>query len=91
MNKSKFVERLATSLGGTKAEASRVLETFQMTVLDALKNGEDVILTGFGTWTTVDRAARSGINPQNGKKIEIDARRLPKFKPGKSLKEAVSA
>lgn len=89
MNKSELVEAIASGCGVTKADASRVLDTFMTTVTDALKSGDQVVLPGFGSFSTGNRSARTGRNPQTGETIEIKASRVAKFKAGKSLKEAV--
>ena len=89
MNKSELVEALANGSGITKAAASRVLEAFVHTVTDALKSGDQVVLPGFGSFTTGNRSARTGRNPQTGATIQIKASRVAKFKAGKALKEAV--
>lgn len=89
MNKSELVEAIANGSGVTKADANRVLDTFMTTVTDALKNGDQVVLPGFGSFSIGNRSARSGRNPQTGAAIEIPASRVAKFKAGKSLKEAV--
>lgn len=89
MNKSELVETIANNTGVTKADANRVIDTFMHAVTDALKNGDQVVLPGFGSFSTGNRAARTGRNPQTGQAIEIKASRVAKFKAGKSLKEAV--
>jgi len=89
MNKSELVEALANGSGITKAAASRVLEAFVNTVTDALKSGDQVVLPGFGSFSTGNRSARTGRNPQTGATIHIKASRVAKFKAGKTLKEAV--
>lgn len=89
MNKSELVEALANGSGITKAAASRVLEAFVQTVTDALKSGDQVVLPGFGSFSTGNRSARTGRNPQTGATIQIRASRVAKFKAGKALKEAV--
>ncbi len=89
MNKSELVDALANGSGLTKADASRVLETFMITVTDALKGGDQVVIPGFGSFSTGNRSARTGRNPQTGKTIQIKASRVAKFKAGKNLKEAV--
>ncbi len=89
MNKSELVEAIANGSGVTKAEASKVLEVFMATVTDVLKSGDQLVLPGFGSFSTGLRAARTGRNPQTGNAIEIKASRVAKFKAGKSLKEAV--
>ena len=89
MNKSELVEALAHGAGMTKADANRVLDAFMITVTDALKSGDQVVLPGFGSFSTGHRSARTGRNPQTGQEIQIKASRVAKFKAGKSLKEAV--
>lgn len=89
MNKSELVEAIANSTGGTKADASRFVDMFMMTVTDALKSGDQVVLPGFGSFSTGYRTERTGRNPQTGETITIKASRVAKFKAGKSLKEAV--
>jgi DNA-binding protein HU-beta len=89
MNKSELVEAIASGSGVTKADANRVLDTFMLTVTDALKSGDQVVLPGFGSFSTGNRSARTGRNPQTGQTIQIKASRVAKFKAGKSLKEAV--
>lgn len=89
MNKSELVSAIADHSGVTKAVAGRVLETFMQTVTDALKSGDQIVLPGFGSFSTGNRSARTGRNPQTGQAIEIKASRVAKFRAGKSLKEAV--
>jgi len=89
MNKSELVAALASGAGVTKVDANRVLDTFMMTVTTVLKNGDQIVLPGFGSFATSNRSARTGRNPQTGKVINIKASRVAKFKAGKSLKEAV--
>jgi len=89
MNKSELVEAIANGSGVTKADANRVLDTFMATVTDVLKSGDQVVLPGFGSFSTGNRSARTGRNPQTGQAIQIKASRVAKFKAGKSLKEAV--
>ena len=89
MNKSELIEAIASGSGVTKADASRVLDTFMITVTDALKSGDQVVLPGFGSFSTGNRSARTGRNPQTGAAIQIKASRVAKFKAGKNLKEAV--
>ncbi len=89
MNKSELIDAIASGSGVTKADASRVLDTFMITVTDALKSGDQVVLPGFGSFSTGNRSARTGRNPQTGATIQIKASRVAKFKAGKSLKEAV--
>ncbi|AYF43435.1 MULTISPECIES: HU family DNA-binding protein [Halobacteriovorax] len=71
----------------TKKDADTFVSTTLETIKKAVKKGDDVSLIGFGTFTKVRRAARTGINPATGEKIKIKAKTLPKFKPGKAWKE----
>lgn len=89
MNKAELVDAIVNSSGNTKAVVTSVLDSFMTTVTEALKNGDQVGLTGFGSFSTTNRPARTGRNPQTGKPIEIKASRVAKFKVGKLLKEAV--
>lgn len=90
MNKSELIEAIAERSGVTKAAVSRVFEGFIGTVMDTLKSGKQIVIPGFGTLSVGVRAARTGRNPQTGAPIQIKAARVPKFRAGKSLKEAVS-
>lgn len=89
MNKSELIEAIANGSGLTKAAASKVLDVFMATVTDVLKSGDQLVIPGFGSFSTGLRAARTGRNPQTGNAIEIKASRVAKFKAGKTLKEAV--
>ena len=73
----------------TKASAQRAVEAVFDTITKTLSRGEDVAITGFGTFRVVKRAAREGRNPKTGEKIQIQASVKPKFRAGKALKEAV--
>ena len=90
MNKAELVEALATATSQTKADAERSLDAFIDIVSTNIKKGDGVKLVGFGTFTTSDRKARVGRNPQTGEEIKIPARKIPVFRPGKELKESVS-
>lgn len=89
MNKTQLVEKIAQQADLSKAKAAEALEAFIQTVTDNLSKNEEVSLVGFGTFTVSERAARAGRNPRTGEAIEIQASRLPKFRAGKTLKEAV--
>ncbi|HSH48192.1 MAG TPA: HU family DNA-binding protein [Halomonas sp.] len=90
MNKSELIEAIAASADIPKAAASRALDAMVEAVADSLKKGDSVSLVGFGTFTVKDRAARTGRNPQTGEPIQISAARVPSFKAGKALKDAVN-
>jgi DNA-binding protein HU-beta len=91
VNKSDLVAKVATASGLTKANAERAIEATFASITHALKKREEVRLIGFGTFAVVQRAATEGRNPRTGAKIKIPAKRLPKFRPGKQLKDAVEA
>ncbi len=90
MTKADLVNAMAEKAGLSKTDAEKALRSFVDAVTDALKAGEKVALVGFGTFSVGERAARTGQNPQTGKKIEIAAAKTPKFKAGKALKDAVN-
>jgi DNA-binding protein HU-beta len=88
MNKGDLVNEVAKVVS-TKREAQDALDCVLSTITKALKKGEDVTLTGFGTFKVVKRKARKGRNPSTGEEIKIKATKAPKFTAGKTLKEAV--
>jgi DNA-binding protein HU-beta len=89
MNKAKLVEQMAKTSKLSKATCKECLEAFISAVGSALKQNKPVVLTGFGTFSVIKRKSRVGINPATHKKMTIPAKKVPKFKPGKALKEAV--
>ncbi len=89
MNKSELINAIAERANLTKADAARALDAFIDTVADALKQGESVTLIGFGTFTVKERKERQGRNPRTGEPMVIKAAKIPAFKPGKTLKDAV--
>lgn len=89
MNKSELIEHIAKQADISKAAATRALEAMIGGVKTTLKRGGSVSLVGFGTFTVTKRAARSGRNPRTGATIKIKAAKVPKFRPGKALKEAL--
>ena len=89
MNKAELIEHMAKSTKLSKAACKSAIESFVDAVESPLKKGKDVVLTGFGTFTVIKRKARVGINPATGNKMTIPAKRVPKFKPGKQLKDSV--
>jgi DNA-binding protein HU-beta len=90
VNKSELIEAIAASADLPKAAAGRALDAVIDTIENTLKNGDPVTLVGFGTFSVKDRAARTGRNPQTGEPIQIKAAKIPGFKAGKSLKDAVN-
>ena len=88
MNKEDLVNELAKVVA-TKKEAEAVVDSVFGAITKALKEGDRVTLTGFGTFTVVDKPPRKGRNPKTGEEIDIAGKKVPKFNPGKGLKEAV--
>jgi len=90
MNKAELIDKVAAAVELNKASASRAVEAVLDNIADALKNGDQVTLSGFGTFSVTARAARTGRNPRTGESINIPASKNPKFKAGKGLKDAVN-
>lgn len=89
MNKSELVKRIASECDTTNAAAERSLNATLDAITDELKNGNDIALIGFGTFSVKSRAARMGRNPKTGEEIKIAATKVPSFKAGAGLKKAV--
>lgn len=89
MNKAEFVASIADASGLTKADAERAVEGVFKVVKKTLKAGESISLVGFGTFVVRKRAARTGRNPRTGATIKIKASKVPAFKAGKALKDAL--
>ncbi|MBI2453096.1 HU family DNA-binding protein [Candidatus Peregrinibacteria bacterium] len=90
MTKQDLINAAAHATGVTKKAAAQVLDAILDSITTALRKGENVTVTGFGTFRVSKRAARTGVNPRNpNEKIKIPAMKLPAFKAGKSLKDAV--
>lgn len=90
MNKTDLIESIAQSAELNKASASRAVDAMISAIADSLRKGDPVTLTGFGTFSVTDRAARNGRNPRTGETITIAASKNPRFKAGKGLKDAVN-
>ena len=90
MTKADLVNTIAEKAGLSKADAEMALKAFTDAVTDAMKAGEKVSLVGFGTFSVGQRASRTGQNPQTGAKINIPDAKVPKFKAGKALKDAIN-
>ena len=88
-NKAELIERVAGKTNLTKKEVTATVDALFEVVQEALQNGEKVQVIGFGNFEVRDRAARKGRNPQTGEEIQIAATKVPAFKPGKALKDAV--
>lgn len=92
MNKTEFIAKVAEGGDMSNAEAGRAVNAVLDAIQDALKSGDDVAFAGFGKFSVSQRAARTGVNPQDpSKKVQIPARAVPRFTPGAVLKEAVAA
>lgn len=91
MNKSELIDTIAATADLSKADAGRALDAVVGGITKALQDGDQVSLVGFGTFSVKDRAARTGRNPQTGAEIKIAAAKVPGFKAGKALKDAVNA
>ena len=91
MNKTEFIAASAEKAELSKKDAEKALKAFTDVVEEELKKGEKIQLVGFGTFEVSERAAREGRNPQTGATMKIEACKVPKFKPGKALKDAVNA
>ena len=89
MTKDELIAKAAQDADIPKVKAAKVLESMISSVTSALAEGDKVSLVGFGTFSVAKRAAREGRNPATGAKINIPASNVPKFKPGKKLKDAV--
>jgi len=89
MNKAELVEEVAGKVGLTKKEAGNVIDAITSTITDSLAREEKVTLVGFGTFQVRERKARRGVNPQTREIIQIPAKKVPRFKPGKRLRETM--
>lgn len=90
MNKSQLIEAVAKDAGLAKADSARAIDSLLSTVSKTLKKGDEVIITGFGKFSVVNRSARRGVNPRTGEPVKIKASKAPKFSAGATLKQAVS-
>ncbi len=91
MNKSELIDAVAKESGLTKADAAKAVDAFTSVVKTALKADDTITLVGFGTFKVAERAERQGLNPKTREAITIPAARVPKFTPGKGLKDALAA
>lgn len=89
MNKAELVEEVVNETGLTRRTAREAVNTTTSVITDALARGEKVTLVGFGTFKVMERKARTGRNPQTAQTIQIPAKKVPKFRPGKELREEV--
>jgi DNA-binding protein HU-beta len=89
MNKTQLVDAIASDSGLSKIDSARALDSLVGTVSKTLKKGDDVVITGFGKFSVIKRAARQGVNPRTGERVKIKASKAPKFTAGAGLKQAV--
>lgn len=89
MNRLEFIEKIAAVSGVEKKSVSKVIASMMEVVKKTLKKGDNITLTGFGTFSVKKRAARIGRNPATGAKIKIKAKKVPVFSAGKGLKDAL--
>jgi len=90
MNKAELIDAVAAAADIEKSTATRALQAVLDNIAAALKKGDQVVLVGFGTFAVKERAARTGRNPKTGEEIKIAAAKVPGFKPGKALKDALN-
>ncbi len=90
MNKNELIAAVAESAGLSKTDGAKAVDAFVSVVTKALKSGDEIRLVGFGTFAVTQRKATEGRNPRTGEKIKIKACKVPKFKPGKALKDSVA-
>ena len=90
MNKAELIEQVARAADLSHAYAQRAVDAMFSAISNTLRNGESVMLTGFGSFSVAQRAQRSGRNPRTGEPITIAASRNPRFKAGKGLKDAIN-
>ena len=91
MNKTELIEAIATRSNTTKAQTTSMLNELLDVIQENMASGNDVQLVGFGTFSVTERAGREGRNPATGKAITIPAKKVVRFKPGKTLSDAAAA
>ncbi len=89
MTKAELVAVMAKASGGSKAASERAMNTFVTAIVESLRRGQKVTISGFGTFVLTRRAARNGRDPRTGRSIKIPPARVPRFRPSRSLKSAV--
>ncbi len=89
MNKADIIDKVHETVGGTRADAERAVETAIDCIVESLKKGKEVSIAGLGIFSSKTRNARTGRNPRTGESIDIPAMRVPKFRAAKALKDAV--
>ncbi|MBU3969075.1 HU family DNA-binding protein [Patescibacteria group bacterium] len=89
MNKQAIVDKVHETLGGTKVQSEKIVDTILDCIVDTLKKGGEVSIAGLGIFSVKARAARTARNPRTGESIQVSAMKVPKFRAAKALKEAV--
>lgn len=89
MNKADIIEKVHEKLGGTKTTAEDAVETVFENIVSAMKSGDEVSIAGFGIFSAKNRPARMARNPRTGASVQVPATRVPKFRAGKALKDAM--
>jgi DNA-binding protein HU-beta len=89
MNKAELIDAIAQKAGLTKVQAKSAIDSYHETIAGTLKSGGSVDIAGFGSFSVLAKAARTGRNPRTGEALQIKAAKVPKFKPGKGLKDAL--
>ena len=89
MNKSAIVDAVHEKLGTSKADAERAVDTVVESIVDTMKKGEEVSISGLGIFSVKERAARTARNPRTGEPVDVPAMKVPKFRPAKALKDTV--
>ena len=90
MNKDDLIAKVANSVGVSKTDAAKSVDAVFSNITSSLKGGNEVRLVGFGTFLVSNRSATTGRNPRTGESIQIPAKKVPKFKAGKALKDTVN-
>jgi DNA-binding protein HU-beta len=90
MTKKDLVDKVAAGAGIKKTQAEKAIDSLIAAIKDSLKGGDRVTMTGFGTFSVVERKARTGRNPRTGKEIKIQAKKAPKFSPASAMKDSLS-
>ncbi len=91
MTKQEFIQKVASKSGLSTRDAGKAVEAFMDSVTETLKAGDSVNFTGFGKFSASDRAARQGVNPRTGERVQIPATTVPKFSAGSQLKAALKS
>ena len=90
MNKDDLIKNVSNNVGISRADATKCVDAVFSNITNTLKGGNEVRLVGFGTFLVVNRAATTGRNPRTGESIQIQAKKVPKFRAGKALKDSVN-